>query len=188
MVGALLCVPAGPDCAAGVIFFNHVGYLGMCGHGAIGVVAALSFMKRIDSCEHRIETPVGTVGAPLHRDRAVTVSNVASYRLAANVEIASSRLRQTTRRGCLGRQLVFLVRDSSLELSLEKIEQLTDFTRAIRKALCEQGTTETRNQGIDHIALFAQSDLPRQAGMPRGRRKNPRRTDLGAREYCREWV
>ena len=64
-------------------------------------------MKRIDSGEHRIETPVGTVGAPVHRDRAVTVNNVASYRLASECGSASSRLRQTTRRGCLGRQLVF---------------------------------------------------------------------------------
>ena len=31
------CEPADPTCAAGVIFFNNVGYLGMCGHGTIGV-------------------------------------------------------------------------------------------------------------------------------------------------------
>ncbi len=30
IVGGLLCEPTNPSCAAGVIFFNNVGYLGMC--------------------------------------------------------------------------------------------------------------------------------------------------------------
>ena len=65
MVGALLSDPVDPACAAGVIFFNNVGYLGMCGHGTIGLVATLAYMKRIEPGEHRIETPVGTVRAVL---------------------------------------------------------------------------------------------------------------------------
>ncbi len=76
MVGALLCEPVDPSCAAGVIFFNNVGYLGMCGHGTIGLVATLSYMGRIAPGEHRIETPVGTVSATLHPDGEVTVNNV----------------------------------------------------------------------------------------------------------------
>src|SRR6202142_3048234 len=87
MVGALLCEPVDPASAAGVIFFNNVGYLGMCGHGTIGLVATLSFMKRIDPGEHRIETPVGTITAVLHANGDVTVNNVASYRLASNVAV-----------------------------------------------------------------------------------------------------
>lgn len=160
MVGALLCAPPGPDCAAGVIFFNNAGYLGMCGHGTIGGVATLSFMKRINPGEHRRETPVATVGALLHRDRAVTVNNVASYRLAANVEVHVPHYGKVHGDVAWGGNWFFLVRDSSLELSLENIEQPTDFTWAIRKALCEQGITRARNQDIDHIELFGQSDLP----------------------------
>src|SRR5580693_3263591 len=76
IVGALLCEPVDPACAAGVIFFNNVGYLGMCGHGTIGLVATLSFMNRIQPGEHRIETPVGTVSATLHPSGDVTVKNV----------------------------------------------------------------------------------------------------------------
>src|SRR5580698_4109606 len=87
IVGALLCEPVDPACAAGVIFFNNVGYLGMCGHGTIGLVAALAFLKRIEPGEHRIETPVGTVSAILRANGSVTVNNVGSYRLAANVEV-----------------------------------------------------------------------------------------------------
>src|ERR1700687_6183403 len=79
MVGALLCNPVDPKCAAGVIFFNNVGYLGMCGHGTIGLVATLAYMKQIVPGQHRIETPVGTVSAVLHETCEVTVNNVASY-------------------------------------------------------------------------------------------------------------
>src|SRR6476660_1039584 len=61
MVGALLCEPVDPAAGAGVIFFNNVGYLGMCGHGTIGLVVTLAQMGRISPGEHAIETPVGTV-------------------------------------------------------------------------------------------------------------------------------
>ena len=117
-------------------------------------------MKRIDSGEHRIETPVGTVSAPVHRDPAVTVNNAARYRLAATVDVQVPGYGKLHGEVAWGGNWFFLVRDSSLEPSLEKIKQLTDCTGAIRKALCEPGTTETRNQKIDHIALFGQSDPP----------------------------
>ena len=57
MVGALLCDPVDPACAFGVIFFNNVGYLGMCGHGTIGLVATLSYLGRIEPGEHRDRDP-----------------------------------------------------------------------------------------------------------------------------------
>jgi 4-hydroxyproline epimerase len=88
------------------------------------------------------------------------VNNVASYRLAANVEVQVPDYGKLHGEVAWEGNWFFLVRDSSLELSLEKIGQLTDFRWAIRKALCEQGTTERRNQEIDQIALFGQSDLP----------------------------
>src|SRR5579871_2677117 len=61
IVGALLCEPTDPSCTAGVIFFNNVGYLGMCGHGTIGLVVTLAWLRRIKPGHHRIETPVGIV-------------------------------------------------------------------------------------------------------------------------------
>ena len=39
LVGALLVQPVDPTCTAGVIFFNNIGGIGMCGHGTIGVIA-----------------------------------------------------------------------------------------------------------------------------------------------------
>ena len=58
IVGALLCEPSDPSCDAGVIFFNNVGYLGMCGHGTIGLVVTLAHMGRVA----RRDVPPGNGG------------------------------------------------------------------------------------------------------------------------------
>lgn len=160
IVGALLCDPLDPSCAAGVIFFNNVGYLGMCGHGTIGLIATLSFLNRIQPGEHHIETPVGTVSAVLHANGEVTVNNIASYRLAANVQVEVPHYGKVHGDIAWGGNWFFLVRDHSMELSLSNIEQLTDFTWAIRQALRQQGITGAANQEIDHIELFGPSHLP----------------------------
>ena len=52
VVGALLCEPVDASSAAGVIYFNNVGYLGMCGHGTIGLVKTLEYMGRISAGTH----------------------------------------------------------------------------------------------------------------------------------------
>ncbi len=160
MVGALLCEPTDPACAAGVIFFNNVGYLGMCGHGTIGLIATLSFMKRIAPGEHKIETPVGTVSALLHSNGEVTVNNVASYRLAANVAVDVPQFGKLFGDVAWGGNWFFLVRDPQMEISLKNVEKLTEFTWAIRQALQQQGMTGTGQQEIDHVELFGPSRLP----------------------------
>ncbi|MGB8061377.1 MAG: proline racemase family protein [Candidatus Sulfotelmatobacter sp.] len=160
MVGALLCEPTDPTCAAGVIFFNNVGYLGMCGHGTIGLMATLSFMKRIAPGEHKVETPVGTVSAVLHSNGEVTVNNVASYRLTANVAVDVPQFGRVFGDVAWGGNWFFLVRDHAMEISLKNVEKLTEFTWAIRQALQQQGITGTGQQEIDHIELFGPSRLP----------------------------
>ena len=157
MVGALLCEAVDPTCAAGVIFFNNVGYLGMCGHGTIGLITTLSFMKRITSGEHLIETPVGTVSATLHANGDVTVNNVPSYRLASNVEVDVPGYGKVNGDVAWGGNWFFLVREQSIDLSLENVEELTNFTWAIRLALRQQGISGAGNQEIDHIELFGPS-------------------------------
>jgi len=160
MVGALLCEPLDPTCAAGVIFFNNVGYLGMCGHGTIGLIATLSFLKRIAPGEHRFETPVGTVTAILHPDGKVTVNNIASYRLASNVEVEVPGYGAVRGDVAWGGNWFFLVREHSLELSLKNIEQLANFTWAIRQSLNQHKITGAGQQEIDHIELFGPSNSP----------------------------
>jgi 4-hydroxyproline epimerase len=160
MVGALMCEPTDSSCAAGVIFFNNVGYLGMCGHGTIGLVATLAYLNRIQPGEHRIETTVGTVSAILHPTGEVMVNNVPSYRHAANIEVDVPRYGQVNGDIAWGGNWFFLVRQHSFELSLKNIEKLTDFTWAIRQALGQQGITGAGNQEIDHVELFAPSPNP----------------------------
>src|SRR5262245_20442242 len=160
VVGALLCEPVDRDCSAGVIFFNNVGYLGMCGHGTIGLVATLAYMERIRAGEHRIETPVGVVSATLQEDGQVTVNNVPSYRSAAKVTVTVPR--SGPNRGCVawGGNLFFLVHEHPLELTLGNIDELTKFTWAIRLALRESGIGGDKGQEIDHIELYTPSENP----------------------------
>jgi 4-hydroxyproline epimerase len=160
MVGALLCDPSGPDCAAGLIFFNNVGYLGMCGHGTIGAVATLAHMKRIAAGEHRIETPVGAVTAILHENGEVTVNNVASYRSAANVEVNVPGYGKIRGDVAWGGNWFFLVRNHSMELLLKNVDRLAAFTWAIRQALVANDITGDDGKEIDHIELYGPSKLP----------------------------
>ena len=154
IVGALLCEPVDPACAAGVIFFNNVGYLGMCGHGTIGLVATLAHLKRIGPGQHRIETPVGTVGATLHQSGDVTVNNVASYRSAADVEVEVPAYGKVRGDVAWGGNWFYLVRDHHLGLTLNNVEALTTFSWAIRQALRANGITGAGGEEIDHIELF----------------------------------
>jgi 4-hydroxyproline epimerase len=160
MVGALLCEPVDPACVAGVIFFNNVGYLGMCGHGTIGLVATLSYLGRIKPGEHRIETPVGTVSAILHDGGEVTVNNVPSYRSAAKVAVEIPGFGPVCGDVAWGGNWFFLAEAQGHELALNHVEPLTNFTWAIRQALRTQRITGANGEEIDHIELFGPAQNP----------------------------
>jgi 4-hydroxyproline epimerase len=160
MVGALLCEPVDPACVAGVIFFNNVGYLGMCGHGTIGLVATLSYLDRIKPGEHRIETPVGTVSAILHDGGEVTVNNVPSYRSAAKVAVDVPGFGPVCGDVAWGGNWFFLAEAQGHELTLNHVEPLTNFTWAIRQALRTQRITGANGEEIDHIELFGPAQNP----------------------------
>jgi 4-hydroxyproline epimerase len=160
MVGALLCDPRDSACAAGVIFFNNVGYLGMCGHGTIGLVATLAYMKRIGPGAHKIETPVGTVTAILHESGEVTVNNVASYRSAADVSVDVPGYGKVRGDVAWGGNWFFLVHQHAMELTLRNVDELTAFTWAIRQALRDHGIAGADGEEIDHIELYGPSQLP----------------------------
>ena len=87
LVSALLCEPVDATCAAGVIFFNNTGYLGMCGHGTIGLVITLAHLGRIRPGVVRIETPVGVVEAAWYGGDEVSLVNVPSHRAVAGVVV-----------------------------------------------------------------------------------------------------
>ena len=157
VVGALLCPPTDTSCAAGVIFFNNVGYLGMCGHGTIGLLATLNYLGRITPGTHRIETPVGVVSARLHDSGAVTVRNVPSFRQAAKVTVTVDGLGPVTGDVAWGGNWFYLVDNHHEELSLGNVERLTEVTWRIRQALQRHRITGKDGQEIDHIELFGPS-------------------------------
>jgi len=160
IVGALLCEPADPRCAAGVIFFNNVGYLGMCGHGAIGVVATLAHLGRIHAGEHLIETPVGVVKATLHPSGEVTIENVPSYRLSKQVAVEVDGYGRMTGDVAWGGNWFFLVNDHGQRIALDNVERLTDCAWRIRQSLERAGITGADGREIDHIELFSPPSRP----------------------------
>lgn len=159
VVGALLCEPVNDSCTAGVIYFNNVGYLGMCGHGTIGLVATLAYLGRIGPGTHRIETPVGVVTAKLDDEGAVEIANVPSYRLAADVVVNVPSFGPVRGDVAWGGNWFFLVKDHSFALSLDNLEALTDFTWRIRETLVREGITGAGGQEIDHVELFGPSEI-----------------------------
>jgi 4-hydroxyproline epimerase len=155
LVGALLVPPVEPSCATGVLFFNNVGPLQMCGHGTIGLAVTLAHLGKIQPGEHRIETCVGPVTATLHADRSVSVANVPSYRKAKDVAIDVPRLGLVKGDVAWGGNWFFLVSDHQEALDLKNVERLTDMTWRIRQAINAQGFPE-----VDHVELFGPPATP----------------------------
>jgi proline racemase len=155
MVGALLVEPEDSSCVAGVIFFNNVGYLGMCGHGTIGLMATLAHLGRIGPGDHRIETSVGIVTATLQANGEISVANVPSWRAkkAATVNVPGTG--PVTGDIAWGGNWFFLAEKNGHDLSLANAEQLTDVSWRIRQAVNAQGFPE-----VDHVELFGPPTVP----------------------------
>jgi 4-hydroxyproline epimerase len=149
LVGGILVEPADKSCVAGVIFFNNVGYLGMCGHGAIGLIATLAYMGRAKAGDHRIETPVGVVTAVLHGDGTVSVTNVPSHRKVGGVKIEGPDIGTLTGDVAWGGNWFYLVENHDRTIQLSDVESLTDFSWRVRKAINARGFPE-----VDHVELF----------------------------------
>lgn len=160
LVGALLLEPVAAASAAGVIFFNNVGFLGMCGHGTIGVMATLAHLGRVGPGVHTIETPVGVVSAELHADGRVTVENVASYRYRKGVGVEVPGFGTATGDVAWGGNWFFLTENAPVPLTLENREALTSFATAVKTSLSTNRITGANGKEIDHIELFSASSEP----------------------------
>lgn len=154
IVGALLCEPEDKSCAAGVIFFNNVGYIGMCGHGTIGLAVTLAHMGRIGPGTHRIETVVGVVSVDLKSRNEVTIENVASYRFREGVSVDVPGVGRVTGDVAWGGNWFFCVEKSPLALTMANMSELLRTTEAIKGALAQQGITGKDGAAIDHIELY----------------------------------
>jgi 4-hydroxyproline epimerase len=155
VVGALLLEPVEPDSTAAVIFFNDVGYLGMCGHGTIGLLTTLAHLGRVGPGLHKIETPVGIVEATLHEDGSVTVENVPSYRYRAAVGVEVPGYGTVVGDVAWGGNWFFLVSDPPCELVVANRAELVAASTAIRAALHANGVTGQDGAYIDHIEFFS---------------------------------
>ena len=149
VVGALLCEPCDPACAAGVIFFNNVGYLGMCGHGTIGLIVTLAYLGRLKEDNPLIETPVGVIAASRRADGSVSVANVPSFRQAKGVTVDVRGVGPVTGDIAWGGNWFFLVENAPIPLESSRIEELGNLARRIREAVNASGFPE-----VDHIELF----------------------------------
>ncbi|MBK9208235.1 MAG: proline racemase family protein [Anaerolineales bacterium] len=168
LVGAYLVPPADPTCQFGVIYFNNVGYLGMCGHGTIGLIASLAYLGKVQPGVIRVETPVGVVEATLHRGSSsreaayrdpalypnkVSVKNIPAYRHLTHVPVTVDG---KTIHGDVawGGNWFFLCHDHGLEVNMQNLEALTEFSWRVREQLTANGITGANGAEIDHVELF----------------------------------
>ena len=155
MVGALVLPPQDPKACAGVIYFNNANYLGMCGHGTIGLIRTLHHLGRIAPGQHVLETPVGMVGVELYPDGRVTIDNVESYRHAKDVALDVPGYGVVHGDVAWGGNWFFISNDCPLPLTLSNQRQLTVYTEAIRVAL-ERGLIRGADDAeIDHVEINA---------------------------------
>src|SRR5215831_7323936 len=160
IVGALLCEPHDPSCQAGVIFFNNVGYLKMCGHGTIGLMVTLAHLGKIGHGTCRLDTVAGVVEAQLNQHGSVSLRNVASYRRAKAVQVEVPGIGRVVGDIAWGGNWFYLVSDHGQTLSVDRIEELTEFTWRVRQALAANGITGDGGQEIDHIELYGPPSSP----------------------------
>ena len=160
MVGAVLVPPEDPAAITGVIFFNNVGYLGMCGHGTIGLVRTLAFLGRIGPGQHRIETPVGTVTAQLHADGRVCLDNVESYRHASDVAVQVRGHGEVRGDIAWGGNWFFITTQAPCALEIAHHRSLSTYAEAVRQALHDAGITGAAGGEIDHVELTSASPTP----------------------------
>jgi 4-hydroxyproline epimerase len=149
MVGALMLEPEDKSCVAGVIFFNNVGYLGMCGHGMIGLIVTLAHLGKIKPGEHKVETPVGVVSATLHANGEVSVANVPSWRAKKDFAVKVPGIGDVMGDVAWGGNWFYLVENHGQNLALSNADGLTDFCWRVRQAVNDQGFPE-----VDHVELF----------------------------------
>lgn len=154
LVGAMLVKPDRADCDLGVIFFNNVDYLGMCGHGTIGLIASLKHAGSLVPGTVKIDTPVGPIEAQLHPDGRISVANVMSYRSVQRLVVEVPGIGQVTGDVAWGGNWFFLISEHNQVIDLPHVEALTDFSWRVRAAINAQGYPQ-----VDHIELFSASRL-----------------------------
>ena len=151
LVGGMLVSPRDASCDAAVIFFNNVGFLGMCGHGMIGLVETLRHLGRITNDTCRIETSVGIVAAKIGDDGSISIDNVTSYRTAKDVAIEVPGVGSVIGDVAWGGNWFYLVKQPERSIDLAEVASLQRDAVAIRAAINQSGYPK-----VDHVELFGE--------------------------------
>lgn len=155
LVGALLRPPVSADASVGVIFFNNIGYLGMCGHGLIGVLTSLAWLGRLESGVHVVDTPVGPVRTRLNADGSVQFRNVSAYRARAGVRVDVPDYGPVSGDVAWGGNWFFISDDHGQHVQAEHIAGLKTYALALRRALADADVRGDDGGDIDHVELTA---------------------------------
>jgi proline racemase len=155
IVGALLTPPVHAGSVAGIVFFNNGTYLGMCGHGLIGVVRTLEHLGRLTVGTHCFDTPAGTVQADLAEDGAVTIVNVTPSVHARDVTVDVPAWGTVTGDVAYGGNWFFITHADAVAVDLANVRELERFTQAIQDAIRAAGITGADGADVDHIEISA---------------------------------
>lgn len=163
LVGAILVEPSDARAACGVIFFNNVGVLGMCGHGTIGLAVTLAHLNRLAPGQHLLETCVGLVGVTLEDAHTASIENVPSWRTQKQVSVTMPDGQVVRGDVAWGGNWFFLCSDHGQRLSVTKVDELTHYAWQMRQQLKQQRITGSDGREIDHIELFGPPSSPHKA-------------------------
>ena len=155
IVGALLTPPVQEGSVAGIVFFNNGTYLGMCGHGLIGVVRTLEYLGRLAPGVARFDTPVGTVRAELDADGAVTIENIPSHLHSRDVVLDVPGYGKVTGDVAWGGNWFFITHADAVPVDMAHLGELGRFTQAIQDVIIAKGITGADGGAIDHIEISA---------------------------------
>jgi 4-hydroxyproline epimerase len=92
---------------------------------------------------------VGEVQATLHADASVSLENVPSQRVDADVAIEVAGVGPVRGDVAWGGNWFFLVKEPVVDLGLDRVDELTDLSWRIRQAVNQQGYPD-----VDHVELF----------------------------------
>jgi proline racemase len=173
IVLAFLLPPTRDDADLGVVFANDAGYLGMCGHGSIGLVTTAVAMGLVPAVEPvteiALDTPVGLircrVAVEAGRPKSVTITNVPSFLYRQRVIVDVHGFGKVAADVAYGGNWFAFVEADQLGLVVEKshLPVLMQAATAIREALVREGVRgihpETgEEETVDHIKLFEALD------------------------------
>jgi len=151
LVGALL-VP-GFECEWGVIYFNNVGVLGMCGHGTIGVAKTLVHAGMWQPGDHSLDTPVGVISLSIDEDHKVTFRNVPSFLSDRDVIVGVDGF-EFVGDIAWGGNGFFLCSNHGQAIDLSNVSELLRISGAIKETLYETGV-RVNGCEVDHVEFFA---------------------------------